>query len=292
MLAKHGLIMRLGHLPTASNCYSLGKADIRIHLKKNTSAGIVVVVSADSVFSEPRQTSVAVVILASLTQSKLTCGIPLRNNGWPEGQKSATLRLIRTKMEPSHHQYQPLENHAIRILTLDPGQPDDRLVGALESVSIDSKGDYEALSYVWAEPGPPRSAYIIVIRDQDGKERTLALRGGSIFAALCRLRLPDRPRRIWADQCCINQDDPVERGHQVQYMNRIYRDATHVLVWLGLDMKREAALAFGLMHELHEFLGSAPIDGKPRKVETERLERHVKENHEAIQALTDRAWVC
>jgi hypothetical protein len=34
MLPKHGLIMRLGHLPTASNCYSLGEADIRIHLKK------------------------------------------------------------------------------------------------------------------------------------------------------------------------------------------------------------------------------------------------------------------
>jgi hypothetical protein len=194
-------------------------------------------------------------------------------------------------MEPSQHQYQPLETDSIRILTLDPGQLDDRLVGTLESVRIDAMGEYEALSYVWAEPGPPRSAYVIVIRDQDGNDRTLALRGGSIFAALCRLRLPAQPRRIWADQCCINQEDPVERGHQVQYMNRIYRDAAHVLVWLGLDTKREAASAFGLMHELDEFLGSSSTDEESHIVEREKLERHVKENHEAIEALTDRAWV-
>jgi hypothetical protein len=194
-------------------------------------------------------------------------------------------------MEPSQHQYQPLDNHTIRVLTLDPGQPDDRLVGTLESVRIDAMGEYEALSYVWAEPGPSRSTYVIVIRDKDGKDRTLALRGGSIFAALCRLRLPAQPRRIWADQCCINQDDLVERGHQVQYMNRIYRDAARVLVWLGLDTKREAASAFGLMHELDEFLGSSPTDELSRIVERERLERHVRENYGAIEALTDRAWV-
>jgi hypothetical protein len=195
-------------------------------------------------------------------------------------------------MEKSQHQYQPLQNNdTIRIFTLDPGQQGDPLTGTLEAVPIDSAGSYEAVSYVWADPGPPNSAYDILIRDGDGNEGLLVLRGGSIFAALRQLRLPDQPRRIWADQCCINQDDPVERSQQVHFMNRIYRDATHILVWLGLDTKKEAVSAFGLVHELDEALRSHPVDGISRDPDTVDLERHVKDNQKALQALTYRAWV-
>jgi hypothetical protein len=195
-------------------------------------------------------------------------------------------------MEKAQHQYRPLENNnTIRILTLDPGQQGDPLTGTLEAVPIDSAGRYEALSYVWADPGPPNSAYDILIRDGDGNEGLLVLRGGSIFAALRQMRLPDQPRRIWADQCCINQDDPVERSQQVHFMNSIYRGAARVLVWLGLDTKKEAVSAFGLIHELDEALKSRPVDGISRDSNTVCLERHVRENQKALQALTDRLWV-
>jgi hypothetical protein len=195
-------------------------------------------------------------------------------------------------MEKAQHQYQPLQNNGtIRILVLNSRQQGDPLTGTLEVVPIDSAGRYEAVSYVWADPGPPNSAYDILIRDGDDNEGLLGLRGGSIFVALHQLRLPDRPRRIWADQCCINQDDPAERSQQLQFMNRIYRDAVQVLVWLGLDTKKEAVSAFGLVHELDEALRSLPVDGKFRDPGTVDLERHVKDNQKAIQDLTDRAWV-
>ncbi|CZR59900.1 related to heterokaryon incompatibility protein het-6 [Phialocephala subalpina] len=194
-------------------------------------------------------------------------------------------------MEESQYQYQPLQNNdSIRILTLDPGQQSDPLMGTLETIRIDSTGRFEALSYVWADPGPPDSAYEILIRNGDEKGGLLMLRGGSIFAAMCRVRLPDRPRRIWADQCCINQDDPVERSQQLPFMNRIYRDAACVLVWLGLDTKKEAELAFGLIHELNEALGSQPVDGISPDLDTVDLEKHVMVNQKALQALTDRPW--
>lgn len=195
-------------------------------------------------------------------------------------------------MDKLHYQYQALQkNHDIRILTLDPGQQDDLLTGTLQVVPIDSAGSYEAVSYVWADPGPAKCRYEILIRSDDGNEGYLMLRGGSIFGALHRLRLLDRPRRIWADQCCINQDDLLERGQQVHFMNRIFRDAAHVLIWLGLDTNNEAESAFSSIHELDEALVAHSVGDNPCRPDEVDLERHIRDNHKAIRALTDRSWV-
>ncbi|KAI1359640.1 heterokaryon incompatibility protein-domain-containing protein [Xylaria arbuscula] len=194
-------------------------------------------------------------------------------------------------MEEAQHQYRPLrKDESIRVLTLDPGKHGDPLTGALEHVSVDNPGRYEALSYVWADSGPPDIAYDILIRDDDGVKQRLALRGGSIFAALNQLRLSDRPRRIWADQCCINQDDLVERSQQLQFMNKIYRDATQVLAWLGRDTKNEATSAFNLIRELDAILESHTVDGVFRNLGESDLERRLTDGRETLRALTGRAW--
>ncbi len=195
-------------------------------------------------------------------------------------------------MYKMQYHYQLLQNNdTIRILTLDPAQWDDPLAGTLEAVPIDHAGSYEAVSYVWADPGPPNRAYNILIRDGDAKEGMLVLKGGSIFGALIQLRLSDRPRRIWADQCCINQDDPAERSQQLHFMDRIYRDAAHVLVWLGLDTKAEAMAAFGLVRELDDVLRNHSVRDISPISDMVVLRRLVRENQKTLQALTDRAWV-
>lgn len=204
------------------------------------------------------------------------------------------LQFAQTTSVKALYEYQPLQNKdSIRILTLDPKKQgkDEPLTGVLEVVAIDSAGSYEAVSYVWADPGPPNTAYSILIRTRDNHGGLLMLRGGSIFASLCKLRLPDRHRRLWADQCCINQDDPVERSQQLHFMNRIYRDAAHVLVWLGLDTKNEAAPAFHLVHELDQALTGYSMGDMPPDPDIVDLERHISKNREALQALTNRSWV-
>lgn len=192
------------------------------------------------------------------------------------------------------------EKGTIRLLTLDPGKLNDPLRGELSIVSVASAGSYEALSYVWAGSGlPDGSANEILLRNIDNNEALLVLRGSSITAALRYLRLPDRPRRIWADQCCINQEDLVERSQQVQFMDRIYRDATHVLVWLGLDPENKAESCFKLIRKLDSLLGglngSVAARGQvlsPRTVSsTDELETYISENHKDLHALTDHAWV-
>ncbi|KAH7304739.1 heterokaryon incompatibility protein-domain-containing protein [Stachybotrys elegans] len=189
------------------------------------------------------------------------------------------------------YQYRPLEGSGTtRLLTLLPGQPDDPLVGTLNSVPIDSAPSYEALSYVWAEPGPPGSSLEILIHNGDNGQGVLTLQGGSIFAALRQLRLPNRPRQIWADQCCINQDDLAEKSRQVQDMHLIFRKAAHILVWLGSDTKKEAASAFSLVYRLHEVLNCQP-GGSPRSDSgAAELALLIQENHMALAALTHRRW--
>ncbi|PNP51219.1 hypothetical protein THARTR1_08123 [Trichoderma harzianum] len=188
------------------------------------------------------------------------------------------------------YQYQPFQdNVSIRIFTLAPGKPSEPLRGTLEAIEIDEVGSYEAISYVWADPGPPNCKYEIAINTDDGDERLLELKeGGNIFAALRRIRLPDRGRRIWADQICINQNDLNERSQQVQFMNRIYKDASHVLVWLGLDSNGEALSAFSLIHNLHKRLQNDGGDSHARLADD--LEQEVKKNGKALENLTSRKW--
>ncbi|OAA50928.1 HET domain protein [Beauveria brongniartii RCEF 3172] len=193
--------------------------------------------------------------------------------------------------ERCHYQYQPLQDkNAIRILTLYPGEDNSHLMGKLENVSIECATSYEALSYVWGDAGPGSNTGGMLFVDQGNKEALLALRGSSIVAALHQLRLPDRPRRIWTDQCCINQDDPVERSLQVQFMDRIYRNATHVLVWLGLDAQNEAALAFNLVRELDTILASPSTHDQCPDGQNTELVSHVADNYKALQALASRTW--
>ncbi|KAL7953530.1 hypothetical protein V8C34DRAFT_296709 [Trichoderma compactum] len=91
------------------------------------------------------------------------------------------------------YQYQPFQdNVSIRIFTLAPGKPSEPLRGTLEAIQIDEVGSYEAISYVWAEPGPPSCKYEIVINTNDDNERLLELKeGGNIFAALRHIQLLD-----------------------------------------------------------------------------------------------------
>jgi hypothetical protein len=66
--------------------------------------------------------------------------------------------------------------------------------------------------------------------DESG-ERFIAY--GNLGAALLRMRYPDKPRVLWADAICINQEDNEEKMKQVEMMHDVYKNASQVLVWLG-----------------------------------------------------------
>ncbi|KAK2728188.1 het domain-containing protein [Colletotrichum kahawae] len=133
-------------------------------------------------------------------------------------------------------------DRSIRILTLHPGAPDDRLRGDLEIVNIDaSGGDYETISYVW---GNSSKTHHMVC---NGSEIPIT---ESLHGALTCVRLPHMSRRLWADQICIDQDNVKEKSSQVPLMDVIYRNAGRVLVWLGHDQDGVAGAAFSLITNL------------------------------------------
>jgi hypothetical protein len=37
----------------------------------------------------------------------------------------------------------------------------------------------------------------------------------------------------WCDALCVNQNDLLERGQQVQIMRKIYSQSKHTFIWLG-----------------------------------------------------------
>ena len=84
--------------------------------------------------------------------------------------------------------------------------------------------DYRCLSYCWET----------IKRDEDiicnGFRFSVTK---NLLSALRSLRRPTTNLLIWIDQICINQDDDLERGHQVSIMKNIFNQAKEVIVWLG-----------------------------------------------------------
>lgn len=123
------------------------------------------------------------------------------------------------------YKYRPLtEDGTIRLLRLAPGQ--GQVHFELQTVSINSGVQYEAISYAWGEPTLKESVLC------DGELLDIP---ASLSAALRWLRLPDQPRVLWADAVCINQADIAEKNKQVAMMGEIYRKPAGILIWLGED---------------------------------------------------------
>ncbi|KAH6684026.1 heterokaryon incompatibility protein-domain-containing protein [Halenospora varia] len=132
----------------------------------------------------------------------------------------------------------PLNSKAseIRILELLPGPETGQIFGKLSRHHLDDSDQhvnapYDALSYMW---GTPKDAKTIHLNDNDSFKVT-----PNLSAALHALRLLDKPRAIWIDAICINQNDLQERSDQVQLMRKIYQQAATVYVWLDVEVDPE-----------------------------------------------------
>jgi hypothetical protein len=121
-----------------------------------------------------------------------------------------------------------------------PDQSLDRALYGQRSLGvIPSKLNFEALSYEWGDvEGHQSVVYVVPDRSADhvGPETTTALLINERLASALRyLRLSTVARSLWIDQLCIDQSNPIEKGHQVLLMADVYRLATRVVVWLGHD---------------------------------------------------------
>jgi hypothetical protein len=133
-------------------------------------------------------------------------------------------------MEPFEHERLSDPHTSIRLLRLEPAtDASSPVCCTLKEAPLDAaKDSYEALSYTWGSPTgtQPLSCH--------GKA---VLVTENCLSALKQLRLEHSPRTLWIDAICIDQSDEpaslAERGHQVDLMADVYRNASSVLVCLG-----------------------------------------------------------
>ena len=163
--------------------------------------------------------------------------------------------------------YEPLSKDPdeIRLLKLMPPSPSGDIEIEIIHVPSSAPPAYEALSYVW---GPPERTHEVLSRrlqrsvSPTPEERAVSFRpfevrtghlavSRNLFIALQHLSFTKKPRLLWIDAICINQDDTVERSEQVNKMASIYGSAHLVILWLGEEAD-ESTLAVQTLRDVGE----------------------------------------
>jgi hypothetical protein len=137
------------------------------------------------------------------------------------------------------YKYERLQSpQHIRVLRLAPGAQREPIHCSLIQVHLDLCRPYEAISYAWGVAEDRENVYC---------DHRLVGITRNLFEALHVFRHASTPRDLWADAICINQQNPTERGSQVQLMARIYSGALKVLLWLGNDDHTIASRTFDFL---------------------------------------------
>jgi Heterokaryon incompatibility protein (HET) len=132
--------------------------------------------------------------------------------------------------------YEPLSPNSIRILRLQPGEPNQPLQVVLSAHQLVDAPVYQALSYAWGEKIDHRiecGGFSLIVQQ-------------NLWLALRALRSDSVERILWIDAICINQADILEKNSQILLMRRIYSQAQSVIVWLG-DAANNTAEAWNLL---------------------------------------------
>jgi len=197
-----------------------------------------------------------------------------------------------TAQLPSYVYGKAIAAHHIRIITLSPSDEKDAPIECrFETLPRDEAGEYTALSYCWGDPQQPIED--ITIND----EYTLTIKE-NLATALRQLRRRGT-KRIWTDAICINQnlqdrEGQKDKNAQVTNMDRTYKDAAEVVIWLGNESEtEESALAMQAIDTL-----GAQLENKTfQEVQTTPLRLAALEGGEgpiqygkAIVLLLQREW--
>lgn len=204
-------------------------------------------------------------------------------------QKSRDAKDLRSAGEATVVQYEePSTTHryvykkitnfsSIRLLLLAPGQKNEPICCQLSIVDLDTRPDYEAISYCWG--GPPDERKVMC------GQGTLPVTK-NLYDALHHFRNPEKFRTLWADAICINQEDLAERTQQVPLMKRIYEQCSQCIVWLGIDEQDDYS-ASQLLNKISQ-LKSAQRSGSRGKP----WSRLTTTPHQwaSFRKLLDRSW--
>ncbi|KAK6442308.1 hypothetical protein LTR95_001440 [Oleoguttula sp. CCFEE 5521] len=171
-------------------------------------------------------------------------------------------RQRQSDLELSHvesHSYRTVaDGDSFRLAVLKPGTGSAPIdIDLIFESSKQPKREYRCLSYCWQatalEYQRRTSGFEALSRVQSLESSVSSIASSTngvgdaailvdgyrfsvttnLLRALRSLRKRNNKILIWVDQICINQEDHVERGHQVSIMKDIFRQASQVIVYLG-----------------------------------------------------------
>jgi len=135
--------------------------------------------------------------------------------------------------------YTELGSKRIRLVRLIPGPPGSIIGCEVGMCFLEQSPSYTAVSYTW---GSPLGFRDILVGSQPHSVPKNLWR----FLDQAR-KLPGSDRLagwLWIDALSIDQSDPQEKLNQVGIISSIFRNAEHVIVWLGPSyMDSDYALA-------------------------------------------------
>lgn len=166
--------------------------------------------------------------------------------------------------------YKPLRMNEIRILTVSPGKPGTRIECYLSVHNLGEPGEYEALSFAWETWELSSSVEL--------NHQSINV-APSLASALENFRYSNKPRHLWVDAICINQQDAQEMNTQIALMANIMEGATDLCIWLG-EEDENTQLAFSSHHRIMR------LDDLSRLKSDDSLLRQVV----ALSTLFARSW--
>ncbi|KAF5013715.1 hypothetical protein FDECE_314 [Fusarium decemcellulare] len=173
----------------------------------------------------------------------------------------------------SEFTYQDLkpESNSIRLLRIKPPTCWDVIktepikCDLLDEIPLDSvKGKYTTLSYCAGSPKNIEQVVVDGICFNAFANLGHALRQARHF---WKDKFDKRELLLWADQICINQNNPLERSHQVKLMRDIYSSCEQVLVSLSTEQCSRGGLSW-LQLRLADVKPREHIKGTSARVST------------------------
>jgi len=166
-----------------------------------------------------------------------------------------------TRVHQELYEALPLSSDQIRILTLRASDfADAQLRCELVRVSLKDEPAYLALSYTWGTKIESGN----LLANNEAFSATVNLQ-----IALEQFRNAEQDVHFWVDAICIDQENDVEKGEQLQMIRHIFSNAEATWVWLGPEADRSNK-AIDLIEVLSRFYGERSIgtdDAKPENAE-------------------------
>ncbi|KAK5695547.1 hypothetical protein LTR97_009057 [Elasticomyces elasticus] len=129
--------------------------------------------------------------------------------------------------QPIYHELEQTRKE-VRILVIEPAASHEPVRCTFQTISLldDALPQYETVSYAWGDATKRDVVYI------GGHQLSVPLSAKNV---LQRMRRSDKPRTVWIDVICIDQQNLVDRNYLVQLMCEIYSSTSTGFIWLGKD---------------------------------------------------------